>query len=46
MEIWAIFLAFKKAMDFPSEPTEAQLAWIHEQEGKDITRGHYFRGVL
>ena len=45
-EITAIIRAYKKAMDFPSEPDEAQLAWIHEQEGKDITRGHYFRGVL
>ena len=45
-EITAIIKAYKKAMSFPAEPAEAQLAWIHEQEGKDITRGHYFRGVL
>lgn len=45
-EIAAIVKAYRKAMAFPEEPTEAQLSWIHEQEGKDITRGHYFRGVL
>ena len=45
-EIAAIVKAYRKAMAFPEEPDEAQLSWIHEQEGKDITRGHYFRGVL
>lgn len=45
-EIAAIIRAYRKAMAFPEEPAEAQLSWIHEQEGKDITRGHYFRGVL
>ena len=45
-EIAAIIKAYRKAMAFPEEPDEAQLSWIHEQEGKDITRGHYFRGVL
>ncbi|WP_270528745.1 U32 family peptidase [Mitsuokella jalaludinii] len=45
-EIAAIIKAYRKAMAFPEEPAEAQLSWIHEQEGKDITRGHYFRGVL
>ena len=45
-EIAAIVKAYRKAMPFPEEPDEAQLSWIHEQEGKDITRGHYFRGVL
>lgn len=45
-EIAAIVKAYRKAMAFTEEPAEAQLSWIHEQEGKDITRGHYFRGVL
>lgn len=45
-EIAAIVKAYRKAMTFPEEPAEDQLSWIHEQEGKDITRGHYFRGVL
>ena len=45
-EIAAIVKAYRKAMAFPEKPDEAQLSWIHEQEGKDITRGHYFRGVL
>ena len=45
-EIAAIVKAYRKAMAFPEEPAEDQLSWIHEQEGKDITRGHYFRGVL
>lgn len=45
-EIAAIIKAYRKAMAFPEELAEAQLSWIHEQEGKDITRGHYFRGVL
>ena len=45
-EIAAIVKAYRKVMAFPEEPAEAQLSWIHEQEGKDITRGHYFRGVL
>lgn len=45
-EIAAIVKAYRKAMAFPEEPAEAQFSWIHEQEGKDITRGHYFRGVL
>ena len=33
-------------MNLPSELDEAQEAWVREQEGPDITRGHYFRGVL
>ena len=33
-------------MGMPQEPDEAQEAWLKEQEGTDITRGHYFRGVL
>lgn len=45
-EIAAIVKAYRKAMTFPEELAEDQLSWIHEQEGKDITRGHYFRGVL
>lgn len=45
-EIAAIVKAYRKAMAFPEELAEVQLSWIHEQEGKDITRGHYFRGVL
>lgn len=45
-EIRHILKAYQKVLGFPEEPDEAQLAWIHEQEGKDITRGHYFRGVL
>ncbi len=45
-EIASIVKAYRKAMAFPEELAEAQLSWIHEQEGKDITRGHYFRGVL
>ncbi|WP_288850451.1 U32 family peptidase, partial [uncultured Mitsuokella sp.] len=32
-EIAAIVKAYRKAMAFPEEPAEAQLSWIHEQEG-------------
>lgn len=45
-EIRHILKAYKKVLTFPAESDEAQLAWIHEQEGTDITRGHFFRGVL
>lgn len=38
--------AYKVAMNMPSELDESQQDWITKQEGNDITRGHYFRGVL
>lgn len=41
-----IVTAWRKAEQMPLEPDEAQEAWLHEQEGREVTRGHYFRGVL
>ncbi|RHM54182.1 U32 family peptidase [Mitsuokella sp. AF33-22] len=45
-EIRRLVAAYRRAMNLPSELDEAQEAWVREQEGPDITRGHYFRGVL
>lgn len=45
-EIRHIVKAYRKAMKLPSELDEAQEAWVKEQEGSEITRGHYYRGVL
>ena len=45
-EIRRLTAAYRRAMGMPQEPDEAQEAWLKEQEGTDITRGHYFRGVL
>ena len=45
-ELEKITRAYRKAMALPKELDEAQQAWLEQQEGKDITRGHFFRGVL
>ena len=45
-EITRLVRAYRHAERLPEELDATQLAWVHEQEGKDITRGHYFRGVL
>ena len=45
-QITRLVRAYERAVRLPEELDEAQLQWVHEQEGKDITRGHYFRGVL
>lgn len=45
-EIRHLVAAYRRAMNMPPELDEAQEAWVREQEGPDITRGHYFRGVL
>jgi len=45
-EIRQLAAAYKMAMNLPEELDEAQQDWLTKQEGKDITRGHYFRGVL
>lgn len=45
-DLESITRAYRKAMALPQEPDEAQQAWLEQQEGKDITRGHFFRGVL
>ena len=45
-EIHHIVKAYKKAAGLPAELDESQESWIKEQEGREITRGHYFRGVL
>ena len=45
-EIRHIVKAYRKAMMLPAALDETQEAWVREQEGSEITRGHYFRGVL
>ena len=45
-EIRQIVKAYRKAMKLPAELDEAQEAWAKEQEGSEITRGHFYRGVL
>lgn len=45
-EIRHIVKAYRQAMRLPADLDEAQQAWIKAQEGEDITRGHFFRGVL
>ncbi|WP_296785208.1 DUF3656 domain-containing protein [Selenomonas sp.] len=45
-EIRQLVKAYRKAMKFPAELDEAQEAWVKEQEGSEITRGHFYRGVL
>lgn len=37
---------WRRAAQLPAEPDEAQQAWLRQAEGEDITRGHYYRGVL
>ncbi|WP_037371017.1 DUF3656 domain-containing protein [Selenomonas sp. AE3005] len=45
-EITAIVRAYVQAMKLPADLDEVQEAALKTQEGSDITRGHYFRGVL
>lgn len=45
-EIRRMVKAYKKAVKLPVELDASQEAWLKEQEGSEITRGHYFRGVL
>ena len=45
-EITAIVRAYLQAMKLPADLDEVQEAALKTQEGSDITRGHYFRGVL
>lgn len=44
-EITAITRAYLQAMKLPAQLDEAQEDALKRQEGMDITRGHYFRGV-
>jgi putative protease len=44
-EITAITRAYLQAMKLPTQLDEAQEDALKLQEGMDITRGHYFRGV-
>lgn len=37
---------YRKYMAYPAELTEAEKKVLQQLEGKNITRGHYFRGVL
>ena len=45
-EIEAVVKAYIQAMKLPVNLDEAQEDALKRQEGMDITRGHYFRGVL
>ena len=45
-EIRHIVKAYHRAMTMPATLDEIQENWTREQEGSEITRGHYFRGVL
>ncbi len=45
-EITAIVKAYLQALKLPADLDEAQEAALKAQEGSEITRGHYFRGVL
>jgi len=38
--------AYRRAMEYSEEQMEAQEGKLHEIEGDNITRGHYFRGVM
>ena len=38
--------AYRRAMEYSDEQMEAQEGKLHEIEGDNITRGHYFRGVM
>lgn len=37
---------YKKYMSYPAEPDEGTENALRQMEGDNITRGHYFRGVL
>ena len=37
---------YRKYMAYPAELTEAEKKVLQQLEGENITRGHYFRGVL
>ena len=41
-----IVMAWRQAEALPAELDEVQTAWLQQAEGQDITRGHYYRGVL
>ena len=45
-EIGETIRAYREFLSYGEELTEAQKAKAESLEGKDITRGHYFRGVL
>ena len=45
-EITAVVRAYEQAMKLPVDIDEAQEAALKAREGNDITRGHFFRGVL
>ena len=37
---------YRKYMAYPAELTDAEKKAVQQLEGENITRGHYFRGVL
>ena len=45
-ELRRIVAAYREFMAYPAELLAEQKERCQEIEGKDITRGHYFRGVL
>ncbi|SHK65529.1 putative protease [Selenomonas ruminantium] len=45
-EIESIVKAYVQAMKWPAAIDEVQEAILKQQEGTDITRGHFFRGVM
>lgn len=45
-EILRLTKSYLKALSWKGELDEAGQSWAEQHEGKDITRGHYFRGVL
>lgn len=45
-EIARLTAAYQEFLNYPAELSEAEKAHSSEIEGKDITRGHYYRGVL
>lgn len=45
-EITRLTKAYREALSWDDDPDEARQSWAEQQEGPDITRGHYFRGVM
>ena len=45
-ELQSVVRMYRKAMDRKAPLKEEDEQHLRLQEGKDITRGHYFRGIL
>ena len=45
-ELQSVVQMYRKAMAYKTPLKEEDEQYLRMQEGNDITRGHYFRGIL